>query len=172
MHPDGVHGYHLARIIARSSPGSPPPALGKLYRLLRRLERAGLVVGRVDPVSNRLRTYFSVTPRGEAEFQRWLAGAPATPASEKTQPFSEERLLRRLRFAERVPRRVLVAWLDEASQACEDEGRALEGLTGSAGEGGRMYMEALRARCSARRRWVDGLRRIVMATATRKAVGE
>lgn len=173
-HVEGIHGYQLARVLADAPAGVPRLPLGRLYRLLHRLERAGLVVGRADPVCNRLRTRFTITPEGEAHFREWLAGPRAAGAGRPSEAFTGEQLLRRLRFAECVPRPVLIGWLDEARNQCDEERLALEDATDPANPGERVYVEALKARCAGHRRWLDELRRSVlrMDTSTKKAVGE
>lgn len=161
-YPSGVHGYHLGRALARSPLGVPSLTLGRLYRILHRLERAGLVEGRIDARNARLRCRFTLTARGEARFRQWLIPGPATPEG------SPEELLRRLRFAEEVPIPTLRLWLDQALHACRAELAAINPCPKPTpeprGEVGQLYTRALRARLVAQKRWLEEVLRLVGKT--------
>lgn len=158
----GVHGYQLGRTLAHCALGLPSLTLGRLYRILHRLERAGLVEGRIDGRHARLRCRFTLTERGEARFRQWLIPGPAAAEG------SPEELLRRLRFAEEVPRPTLRRWLDQALHACRADLATIKRCSTPApepgGDVGQLYTQALRARLVAQKRWLEEVLRLVGTT--------
>lgn len=158
-HPEGIHGYRLAKILAQAPVDGVSMPLGKLYRHLHRWAQAGLIEGHVDSVSNRLRTRFTLTDKGRAAFQRWLAN----PWSDDG--FNPASLLRRLRFARAIPRRVVLSWLDEAERRCADATKRLasaarEAQTRGDGDDG-LFIDILKARTKAHQRFITDVRQIL-----------
>jgi DNA-binding PadR family transcriptional regulator len=155
-HPEGIHGYQLGSILSRSPLRLPSLGLGQLYRLLHRLEKAGLVISRVEEESARLRYRFTITPRGEACFSTWLNTVPEANGT------TCDQVLDRLRFADRLPGTVLLHLIDEAERELERKAEELEKYE-AASEGARMnrqYAPALRARLAADRGWLAEVRRL------------
>jgi DNA-binding PadR family transcriptional regulator len=158
--PEGIHGYQLGRLLARPGLRLPSLRLGQLYRLLRRLERAGLVMCHVESESARLRYRFTITPQGEHHLQDWLASFQGSSGS------ISQQLLYRLRFAERLPLAGLVRLIDDAMEEC---GKALEEIgkaAMSASRDGRnavnaTYEHALKTRLATDRCWLEEIRRMV-----------
>jgi DNA-binding PadR family transcriptional regulator len=66
-------GYDLRRIFATTAMGSFSDSPGAIYPALARLERQGLIEGRVETSGLRQRQVFRVTGRGLKELKRWLA---------------------------------------------------------------------------------------------------
>jgi DNA-binding PadR family transcriptional regulator len=160
--PQGVHGYQLGRNLVHAYDGLGSVRLGQLYHLLRRLERAGLVSGRVEADSPRLRYRFTITPEGESCFRQWLRSLPRG-----SRAIADELLLR-LQFADRLPGGALLTLIDEAVHACEND---LEELKASAhgvgtGEPQGVYAMALEARLTADRRWLEDVRRLAEQSLT------
>ena len=163
MHPAGVHGYQLGRTLSEPPLRVPSLRLGHLYRLLRRLQRAGLVACNVEAGSTRLRYRFSITPEGEAIFREWLLHVPRSPG------LTRDHVLERLRFADRVPSRDVLRLIDGAVQACESEleemaqhGRADDEPGDALPEiDARIYLMARKARLADDRCWLEEVRRLV-----------
>jgi DNA-binding PadR family transcriptional regulator len=155
-HPEGIHGYHLGSILSRSPLRLPSLGLGQLYRLLHRLEKAGLVISRVEEESARLRYRFTITPRGEACFSKWLNTVPAVNGT------TCDQVLDRLRFADRLPGAVLLRLIDEAERELERKAEELGEyeLTSEGARMNRQYAPALRARLAADRGWLAEVRRL------------
>ena len=160
--PQGIHGYQLGRLLARPGLRLPSLRLGQLYRLLRRLERASLVMCHVESESARLRYRFTITPQGETQLQDWLMSLRGTSGSICQQ------LLYRLRFAERLPVAALVRLIDDAMEEC---GAALEEIgkaTSAARERGQevnpTYEHALKTRLATDRCWLEEIRRLLQRT--------
>ena len=160
MYVGGVHGWELGRRLSRAIHGEPTLGMGRLYRVLRQLERAELVRCRVEPSASRLRYLFTMTAHGESCFGRWLKHIPrGTPAP-------CQQLLDRLRFAEQLPQNVLLRLLDEAAHECQ---REIEGLgqpepsTRDTGKDTRrqLHASALKARMADDRCWLEEVRRLV-----------
>jgi DNA-binding PadR family transcriptional regulator len=65
-------GYDLRKFFSSTPMTSFSDSPGAIYPALRRLERRGLIRGRVDAGKDRRkRRLFEATPRGRAEFRRW-----------------------------------------------------------------------------------------------------
>jgi DNA-binding PadR family transcriptional regulator len=163
MHPEGVHGYQLGRTLSRPPLRVPSLRLGHLYRLLRRLEQAGLVACTVEAETTRLRYRFSITPDGEATFREWWLHPPRSGG------LTRDHVLERLRFADRLPSRDVLRLIDGAVRACESESEAMA-RHGRAGEescdalpeiGARIYLMARKARLADDRCWLEEVRRLV-----------
>lgn len=154
-HPEGIHGYRLGSILSRSPLRLPSLGLGQLYRLLHRLEKAGLVTSRVEEESARLRYRFTITPRGEACFSKWMKTVPEENGT------TCDQVLDRLRFADRLPGTVLLRLIDDAERELERKAEELEKyeLTSEGARMNRQYASALRARLTADRGWLAEIRR-------------
>lgn len=157
--PNGLHGYHLGRVLTRATPQLPPMRLGQLYRILRRLERAALVTCHVESESSRLRYRFTVTPRGEAVLQDWLSTMPRGTGSVCQQ------LLLRLGFAAQIPQAALLRLVDDAAVEAKHaiEALAKNGMPGRdrRSEPDSLFTTALRARLATDRCWLEEVRHIV-----------
>lgn len=80
LHQRPGSGYALRRIFATTPMGSFSDSPGAIYPALRRLERQGLVRGRVESSAGlRQKQTFRLTARGLAALQEWL-GRPVTRA--------------------------------------------------------------------------------------------
>ena len=160
--PGGVHGYQLGQQLSRSTLQLPSMRLGQLYRILRRLERAALVVCHVESESSRLRYRFTVTPRGESVLQEWLTTLPRASGAVCQQ------LLYRLRFADRLPVAAILRLVDDAG---DDLRTTIERLTkGTANNRDRRgdshpYDHALKARLAMDRCWLEEVRGLVERSA-------
>jgi PadR family transcriptional regulator, regulatory protein AphA len=76
---DGIDtGYRIKQQLDRVASFFWSASYGQIYPELRRLEGAGLVVGRDVKAGGRLRREFALTKAGERELERWLA-EPAQP---------------------------------------------------------------------------------------------
>ncbi len=65
-------GYDMRRRVERATRFFWAASNGQIYPELRRLEAAGLVVGRGDPSGERQRKVFELTPEGDAVLHEWL----------------------------------------------------------------------------------------------------
>ena len=164
MYPEGVHGYQLGRTLSEPPLRVPSLRLGHLYRVLRRLQRAGLVACTVEAQSSRLRYRFSITPAGETTFRTWMVSVP------RGSGLTRDHVLERLRFADRVPSRDVLRLIDAAVLACESE---LTEVTQQASVdrqvsdteqpevSARIYLMARKARLADDRCWLEEVRRLV-----------
>jgi DNA-binding PadR family transcriptional regulator len=66
------HGYGLHARIGAELGLAPPPESSHVYGALAALERAGLVEGRVERPSARLRRTFAVTAAGHERLRSWI----------------------------------------------------------------------------------------------------
>jgi len=162
-YPEGVHGYHLGRILSRFPLRSASLGLGHLYRILHQLESAGLVKSEVEDGSPRLRYRLTITLRGEACFSSWLTTVPE--GSEATC----DQVLDRLRFADRLPGKVVLRLVDEAERECKSKLEELAQHTasehppkGEESHVSRPYTMALMARVAADLRWLEEVRQMVL----------
>jgi DNA-binding PadR family transcriptional regulator len=73
LHQRPSSGYALRRIFANTPMGTFSDSPGAIYPALRRLERQGLVRGRVEASAGlRQKQTFRLTPRGLAALEEWL----------------------------------------------------------------------------------------------------
>jgi len=158
----GIHGYRLGRLLARPGLRLPSLRLGQLYRLLRRLERAELVMCHVESESARLRYRFTITPRGESHLQDWLMSLQGSSGAICQQ------LLYRLRFAERLPVNALLRLIDDTIEECgnaiEEIGKATSAARDRPGEVNPTYEHALKTRLATDRCWLEEIRRLAQRT--------
>jgi len=164
MYPDGVHGYRLGRMLSEPPLRVPSLRLGHLYRVLRRLQRAGLVACTVEAQSSRLRYRFSITPAGETAFRAWLLSVPSGSG------LTRDHVLERLRFADRVPSCDVLRLIDEAARACESELAEMTHQASPDEQASReeqpavrthIYLMARKARLADDRCWLEEVRRLV-----------
>ena len=160
MHPDGIHGYRLGRLLSQSPLGLSALRLGQVYRALRRLERAALLCRRVEPGGPRpARNRYTVTREGAEAFWRWLTSLGDGCGSVR------ERLLNRLRFVDRMPVAAIRSLIAEAASECEGElrqaqRRATRGRRSNDGVGG-LHALLLQARIAADRHWLGEVASVI-----------
>jgi len=153
LHPEGVHGYQIGRLLLGSPLGLPLLGLGQLYRVLHQLEAVGFVTGTIEVNgAARARYRFTLTRKGGTAFRQWLAGGSRGAAPIRDQ------LLNRLRFADQVPPPTLRRLVAEALKECEGElgdlererkAQATDGFVTS------LHSLALQARLVAYQRWLS-----------------
>jgi DNA-binding PadR family transcriptional regulator len=163
-YPEGIHGYRLATQLSRVPLRSRALRLGQLYRVLQRLETAGLVKRRLDTTSDsRLRYVYRISKIGESRLNRWLLSVPS-------ESVTADQLLDRLRFADRMPAAQLRALVEEAHRQCEralndhlrHDHRSREEGSGAGGfEFGEVYRMALRSRLEADQGWLGAVRELI-----------
>lgn len=66
------NGYEIGRSVDRSTRFFWPASVGGIYPELRRLEEAGLLVGRDDPRGEGARRDYELTDTGREALQEWL----------------------------------------------------------------------------------------------------
>ena len=71
-------GYAIKQGLERVATFFWTASYGQIYPDLRKLEAAGLITGRDRSSGGRQRREYALTDEGEAELQRWLAGAGRT----------------------------------------------------------------------------------------------
>jgi DNA-binding PadR family transcriptional regulator len=162
--PQGIHGYRLGRLLARAPFRMPGLGTSRLYRALRRLERAGLVRSRVESESARLRYRFGITPKGMAALRRWLAAVPSEAGT------LCQDVLYRLRFVELLPPAARARLVDAAAEECRQALAALGaegpgGKTGARCDAADAYVRALRARLASDRCWIEEVRGLITRVA-------
>ena len=67
-----MYGYEITQVLDDTSGGKIKLTFAALYPVLHKLEAEGLVKTETENVNNRIRKYYSLTPRGkkEAEIRR------------------------------------------------------------------------------------------------------
>jgi DNA-binding PadR family transcriptional regulator len=160
MHPDGVHGYLLGRMLSRSPLGMPTLRLGQLYRILHHLERSGLVKSQVEAGGPRPARYrFMTTAQGRSVFLKWLTSLPESAG------LVRERVLNRLRFSDRLPGSALRCLLQEAARECQDELEVLHrkerSSRGPETAARPLHFMAVEARLAADKRWLEEIGALV-----------
>jgi DNA-binding PadR family transcriptional regulator len=158
--PQGIHGYRLGRMLARAPFRVPGLGASRLYRALRRLERAGLVRCQVESESARLRYRFAITPKGTAALTRWLTASPSEAGT------LCQGVLNRLRFVGLLAPAARARLVDAAAEECAQALAALaaEGAAGNARgscEVADAYVRALRARLVSDRGWIEEVRSLL-----------
>ncbi len=89
-------GYDIKRIVERSTRFFWAASYGQIYPELRRLEKAGLIVGRSVPTGARKRREYELAEAGRLELAEWLGAPPQMPE------LRDESLLK-LFFADELP---------------------------------------------------------------------
>jgi DNA-binding PadR family transcriptional regulator len=127
---EGVNsGYAMRKQMNRMRGGRWSAESGSVYRVLRRLERDGLVTeARKVGVPNRERTEYELTPHGDSMLMSWLTFPPdRTEMGFLVDPLrTRSYFLMRLRPAEQA--RVVKIWLQESKQFLSDLKRDLDGM--------------------------------------------
>jgi PadR family transcriptional regulator PadR len=62
-----MYGYEITRVLAEKSSGRIKLTFAALYPVLHKLEAEGLVRTETENVNNRIRKYYSLTPKGKKE---------------------------------------------------------------------------------------------------------
>ncbi len=120
-------GYAMRKQMNRMRGGRWSAESGSVYRVLRRLEKDGLVVqARKVGVPNRERTEYELTPHGDSILHSWLTFPPdRTELAFLVDPLrTRSYYLLRLRPSEQV--RVVKMWLQESKQFITDLKRDLD----------------------------------------------
>jgi hypothetical protein len=125
---DGISsGYAMRKEMNRMRGGRWSSESGSVYRVLRRLEDAGLAEEACRAgVKNRERTEYRLTAQGEAVVTAWLTFSPErTELGFLVDPIrTRAYFLTRLKPAERI--RVVKSWLAESKKFCEELERDLD----------------------------------------------
>src|SRR5215212_3448021 len=90
------NGYDIKSIVDRSTRFFWAASYGQIYPELARLEREGLVVGKLAPTGGRKRKTYELTDEGRKRLAEWVALPPRMPE------LRDENLLK-LFFADLVP---------------------------------------------------------------------
>ncbi|MFC4350704.1 PadR family transcriptional regulator [Fodinicurvata halophila] len=69
LHDGPLHGYDIARAVARTTNGCCSPTEGALYPALKEFEKGGYVTVTPQIVGGRTRKVYSLTARGRTAFQ-------------------------------------------------------------------------------------------------------
>ncbi len=67
-----LSGYDLRKLFSATPLATMSDSPGAIYPALKRLERKGLISGRIEGAGLRPRRVFRLTPRGLAELKKWL----------------------------------------------------------------------------------------------------
>jgi DNA-binding PadR family transcriptional regulator len=137
---EGVNsGYAMRKEMNRMRGGRWSAESGSVYRVLRRLEKDGLVLeARKVGVPNRERTEYELTPQGEAMLTTWLT----FPPDRAEMAFLVDPLrtrcyfLFRLKPAEQV--RVVKTWLQESKIFIQELQRDVDAISNKASSGPRL----------------------------------
>ena len=160
----GIHGYRLSKMLARPPLQLHSLPLGRLYRVLRRLENADLLTSEVEADGRRLRYRFKITPKGESCFRQWLTKTPSGPAT------SGGHVLERLRFASLLSQDELSRLLKGAESACraslEELGRCTAPDAGLGAEVPQLYASAQKEWLENELRWLEKVRTLAARQAT------
>ena len=62
-----MYGYEITQVLDEKSSGRIKLTFAALYPVLHKLEAAGLVRAETENVNNRIRKYYSLTPKGKKE---------------------------------------------------------------------------------------------------------
>lgn len=121
---EGEHyGYQLRREIEAELGPEWRIDFGQLYRLLATITRKRWVTVRLQPgTRGPRRKLYSLTKRGRAEFERWLARPVAT------REFGRDELVAKLRFGWQQRRATLATIVGERREALEAERRTQQDL--------------------------------------------
>jgi DNA-binding PadR family transcriptional regulator len=125
---EGINsGYAMRKEMNRMRGGRWSAESGSVYRVLRRLEKDGLLLeARRVGVPNRERTEYELTPHGEGLIHSWLTFPPdRTELAFLVDPIrTRTYFLSRLKPVEQA--RVVKSWLQESKQFVSDLQRDLE----------------------------------------------
>ncbi|HEV7265667.1 MAG TPA: PadR family transcriptional regulator [Falsiroseomonas sp.] len=85
LHDGPMHGYDVARLVARATGGCCSPTEGTIYPVLREFEAGGFVTATEEVVQGRQRRVYELTDAGRAAFRVALdAWMDATAALQET----------------------------------------------------------------------------------------
>jgi PadR family transcriptional regulator, regulatory protein PadR len=85
LHDGPMHGYDIARLVARTTGGCCSPTEGTIYPVLREFETGGFVTATEEVVQGRQRRVYELTDAGRAAFRVALdAWMDATAALQET----------------------------------------------------------------------------------------
>jgi DNA-binding PadR family transcriptional regulator len=170
MCPEGIHGYQLHKMLSQDVLELPSLPLGRLYRVLRRLENGGLVASQVEADGGRLRYLFNVTPEGESYFREWLTASPTGADAVGSH------VLQRLRFASLLSENELSRLFDDAETACranlESLHRRAASEGGSVAEASQVYASAQQERLEDELRWLEKVRTLALREAAEEDWGD
>jgi DNA-binding PadR family transcriptional regulator len=156
-------GYAMRKRMNRMRGGRWSAESGSVYRVLRRLERDGLVTeARKAGVPNRERTEYELTQFGESTLTSWLTFPPdRSELGFLVDPLrTRSYFLVRLRPAEQA--RVVKAWLVESKQFVADLKRDIESMPNSDDLRNAAYLNLLYL-AEARHEWLKKLQSIIKA---------
>lgn len=166
-------GYAMRKEMNRMRGGRWSAESGSVYRVLRRLEKDGLVLeARRVGVPNRERTEYELTPQGESLLTSWLT----FPPDRSEMAFIVDPLrtrcyfLFRLKPAEQI--RVVKSWLQESKIFIQDLQRDVDLIVTKGGSGPRVvaYQNLLHLG-QARHEWLKKLLNSLRAQAGAPATG-
>jgi len=165
---EGVNsGYAMRKRMNRMRGGRWSAESGSVYRVLRRLERDGLVTeARRVGVPNRERTEYELTAHGSSTLMSWLTFPPdRSEMGFLVDPLrTRSYFLSRLRPAEQA--RVVRAWLLESKQFVTDLKRDIDAMPPTEELTNAGYLNLLYL-AEARHEWLKKLQSVIKAGATR-----
>ena len=114
-----ISGYDLCKVFETTPMGHYSASPGSIYPALKRLDKRGLVAGRVEKGSTlRPRRLFELTSDGHEELVRWVS----QPVTRRDIVWAEDDVLLRFGFMDAlVSRDVVVRFLDEVVRQCSAE---------------------------------------------------
>jgi DNA-binding PadR family transcriptional regulator len=165
-------GYAMRKQMTRMRGGRWSAESGSVYRVLRRLERDGLVIeARRVGVPNRERTEYDLTPQGEALLHSWLTFPPdRSEIAFLVDPLrTRSYFLSRLKQAEQV--RVVKTWMQENKQFMQDLQRDMETLEKTLGPTRLVAYNNILLLAQARHEWLRKLLQSFKTGAANPPVG-
>lgn len=165
---EGVNsGYAMRKEMNRMRGGRWSAESGSVYRVLRRLQKDGLVnEARKVGVPNRERTEYELTPQGEAMLNSWLT----FPPDRAEMAFLVDPLRTRCYFLFRLKPveqiRVVKTWMQESKAFIQDLQRDVEAISAKDASGPRLvaYQNLLHLG-QARHEWLKKLLNSIRAQA-------
>lgn len=126
VHQAPLSGYALMKTFQTTPMGQYSGSPGAVYPALRKLERAGLIQGKVERrASLRPRRVYHPTPKGRTALRRWLAPAVTVDDVALREP---ELMLRFALMEGLLERRVIAQFLRTMAQAIDDYVVSIEPL--------------------------------------------
>ncbi|MBX3375359.1 MAG: PadR family transcriptional regulator [Phycisphaeraceae bacterium] len=155
-----VSAYALRRHMQGSPSRQWRASTGSIYPALRRLERDGLILGRVRSHGQRQRREYEVTGAGLAALRAWIG----PPLGEEAVTVTADPLRTRARFLSVLAPEERAAWV-EGALAALDEVEAQVSAWGATHDTDDPFMAAMTTHALletvARRRWLEHLRGLV-----------
>jgi len=151
-------GYAMRKEMNRMRGGRWSAESGSVYRVLRRLEKDGLVSeARKVGVPNRERTEYELTPQGIAALQSWLTFPPdRNEISFLVDPMrTRAYFIARLKPADQT--RVVKTWLQENKTFIQTLQREMEGMSLAAGLARGLAYHNMLFLAQARHEWLKKL---------------